>query len=56
VDGWTWKSNKQYITHPYRSPALSSFQAVNNTLHQRLAARFPIEDIDSFEETSVEDL
>lgn len=56
VDGWTWKSNNQYITHPYRSFALSSLQAVNNTLHQRLASRFPIEDVDSIEEAPVEDL
>jgi hypothetical protein len=42
VDGWTWKSNKQYITNTYRPSALSSFQAVNNTLHQRLASRFPV--------------
>jgi hypothetical protein len=43
VDGWTWKSNKQYITHPYRSSAVSSFQTVNYTLYQRLASRFPVQ-------------
>jgi hypothetical protein len=41
VDGWTWKSNKQYIVNPYRLSELSSLEAVNNTLHQRLASRFP---------------
>jgi len=56
VDGWTWKSNNQYITHPYRSSEVSSFQAVNNTLYQRLASRFPIEDNDAIEATSVVDL
>jgi hypothetical protein len=42
VDGWTWHSSKHYITHPYRSPAVSSSQAVNHTLYQRLASRFPV--------------
>jgi hypothetical protein len=56
VDGWTWKSNKQYIIHPYRSYEFSSFQVVNNTLYQRLATRFPIEDIYSIEGASLYDL
>lgn len=42
IDGWTRKSNKKYITNAFRFSELSSFQEVNNTLHQRLASRFPI--------------
>jgi hypothetical protein len=40
VDGWTWKSNKNYITNTYRPAGVSPSQTVNDTLHQRLASRF----------------
>ena len=39
VDGWTWHSNKSYITNTYRPAGLSPSQTVNDTLHQRLASR-----------------
>ena len=39
VDGWTWHSNKSYITNKYRPAGLSPSQTVNDTLYQRLASR-----------------
>ena len=40
VDGWTWHSNKSYITNKYRPAGLSPSQTVNDTLYQRLTSRF----------------
>jgi hypothetical protein len=43
VDGWLYKQKQSgYITNVWRAAGVSPFQAVNDTLHQRLAARFPL--------------
>ncbi len=41
VDGWTWCSQKNYVTNVYRPAGVSHFKAVNDTLYRRLASRFP---------------
>jgi hypothetical protein len=43
VDGSLYKQKQSgYITNVWRAAGVSPFQAVNDTLHQRLAARFPL--------------